>query len=133
MKTLKRVLSLILVASLMMFTVPVAFAANNTSAAAETEEEDILDNPIFAGAIKDIVVSFVESFTEIFQRYVEIIKAIIAEIDLSELLPPVTPEVPGTGEGETPSEGDTAEGDEGNENAGGSDENTGADTGSEAA
>ena len=103
MKTFKRVISLLLVASLMMFTVPVAFAADNTSAVAETEEEDILDNPIFSGAIKDIVVAFVESFAEILQRYVEVIKALIASIELPEITLPdtgddVTPEVPDTGD-----------------------------------
>ncbi len=103
MKTLKRVIALLLVSCLLMCAVPSAFAADGTSATAETEEEDILDNPIFTGAIKDIVVSFVQSFAEIFQRYVEIIKAIIASIEIPELDAPEVPEVPGEGEDtETP-------------------------------
>lgn len=101
MKTFKRVISLLLVSCLLFCAVPSAFAAESagTATVAETEEEDILDNPIFTGAIKDIVVSFIQSFTEIFQRYVEIIKAIILSIEIPEIPEtPETPEVPGTGD-----------------------------------
>lgn len=99
MKTFKRVIALLLVSCLLFCAAPSAFAAESTgSAAAETEEEDILDNPIFTGAIKDIVVAFVQSFTEIFNRYVEIIKALISSIELPET--PLLPEAPDAG-GET--------------------------------
>ncbi len=127
MKTFKRVISLLLVSCLLMFTLPTAFAADSGVAAVdETQEEDILDNPIFSGAIVEIVSSFLQSFAEIFQRYIEVIKAIIAEIDISELLPPATtpdtPEVPDTGDEDTPSEETPSEGTEGSDEETGNEE-----------
>ena len=117
MKTFKRVIALLLVSCLMMCAVPSAFAAESadTSVVAETDEENILDNPIFSGALVDIVASFLQSFTEIFNRYVEIIKALLLSLELPELDIPVVPEVPEGGENgegdvppaeEQPSEGE---------------------------
>ncbi len=113
MKMFKRVISLLLVSCLLFCAVPSAFAAESADSSV-TEEEDILDNPIFSGAIADIVASFIQAFTEIFQRYVEIIKTLLASLELPEITLPELPEVPGAGDEDVPSEEQPSEG----ENAG---------------
>ncbi|MBP3328415.1 MAG: hypothetical protein J6L91_05860 [Clostridia bacterium] len=103
MKMFKRVISLLLVSCLLFCAVPSAFAAESADSSV-TEEEDILDNPIFSGAIADIVASFIQAFTEVFQRYVEIIKTLLASLELPEITLPELPEVPGAGDEDVPSE-----------------------------
>lgn len=106
MKMFKKVLSLLLVACLLFCAVPTAFAAESTDSST-TEEGDIIDNPIFSGAIEEIVANFIAAFTEIFNRYVEIIKELLANIELPEITLPEI-EIPGTGTGDenVPSEGE---------------------------
>ena len=103
MKMFKRVISLLLVSCLLFCAVPSAFAAESADSSV-TEEEDILDNPIFSGAIADIVASFIQAFTEVFQRYVEIIKTLLASLEL--------PEVPGAGDEDVPSEEQPSDGED---------------------
>ncbi|MBQ8782171.1 MAG: hypothetical protein IJZ57_00155 [Clostridia bacterium] len=110
MKMFKRVLSLLLVSCLLFCAMPTAFAAESADTTV-TEEEDILDNPIFSGAVEEIIASFIASLTEIFNRYVEIIKTLLASLELPEMNLPVLPEAPDAGDDtDAPSVEEPAEG-----------------------
>ncbi len=104
MKMFKRVISLLLVSCLLFCAVPSVSAAESEGTTA-TDEENILDNPIFSGAITEIVAAFVESLTEIFNRYVEIIKNLLLSLELPEMNIPTLPEVPGEGDDNSSVEG----------------------------
>ncbi len=91
MKTLKKVIALLLVSCLLMCVAPTAFAAESGVATiAETsEEEDIRDNPIAQGAFKEIIESFVNSFIEVITRYIQVIMDFIQNMETPE-----SPELP---------------------------------------
>ena len=111
MKMFKKVLSLLLVACLLFCAVPAVSAAESTDSST-TEEGDIIDNPIFSGAIEEIIANFIAAFTEIFNRYVEIIKELLLSIELPEITLPELPEVPGAGDEDVPSEEQPSEGED---------------------
>ena len=110
MKMFKRVISLLLVSCLLFCAMPSAFAAESADTTV-TEEEDIIDNPIFSGAIEEIVASFIATFTELFNRYVEIIKTLLASLELPEITLPEL-DIPGTGEEDVPAEEQPSEGED---------------------
>lgn len=112
MKMFKKVLSLLLVACLLFCAVPAVSAAESTDSST-TEEGDIIDNPIFSGAIEEIIANFIAAFTEIFNRYVEIIKELLLSIELPEItLPELNVPGEGAGDEDVPSEEQPSEGED---------------------
>lgn len=120
MKTFKKIIALVLVSCLLMCSAPSAFAAQ-TSADSDlvltAEEGDIVDNPIFQGAVVEIIASFLASFREIIERYVQIIIALLSQIELPDFDAPDAPDAPDAGDGDDVIEGEGGEGEgEGDDN-----------------
>lgn len=111
MKMFKRVISLLLVSCLLFCAMPSAFAAESADTTV-TEEEDIIDNPIFSGALEEIIASLIAALTEIIDRYIVIIKDLLASIEIPEITLPELPEVPGAGDEDVPSEEQPSEGED---------------------
>lgn len=94
MKTLKRMLALLLVSCLLFCVVPTAFAQEPTTSVESTEqEEDIRDNPIAQGAFMEIVLAFAQSFFETIVRYVTELVEMIMEAQPPEAAPEAAPAV----------------------------------------
>ena len=108
MKMFKRVISLLLVSCLLFCAMPSAFAAESADTTV-TEEEDIIDNPIFSGALEEIIASLIAALTEIIDRYIVIIKDLLASIEIPEI---TLPEVPGAGDEDVPSEEQPSDGED---------------------
>ncbi len=109
MKVLKRMLALLLVSCLLFCVAPSTFAAENGVATIEesNEGEDIRDNPIAAGALKDIIAAFAESFIEIITRYVQAIVKMIQDYQNQNQGTPEIPDVPTDPTPDTPVDPDT--------------------------
>ena len=84
MKFFKRILALLLVSCLLFCVAPATFAQESDTTINESTEEDIRDNPIAQGALKDIIDSFVNAFLETVTRYVQAIIELIMEAQQPE-------------------------------------------------
>ncbi len=109
MKTLKRMLALLLVSCMMFCVAPATFAAEGDVTVIEetNDSEDIRDNPIAAGALKDIVKAFIDSFVETITRYVQAIIKMIQDYQNQNQENPELPESPVEPAPETPVEPET--------------------------
>lgn len=69
--TVKKVVAAILVITLLVCTAPVAFAEDAPAL------DDIRENPVFQGALMDMLASFARAFVETITRYIQVIAEFI--------------------------------------------------------
>ncbi len=98
MKTFKRIISILLVSCLLFCAAPSTFATESDNVPAATAESgDIIDNPIFQGAIADILAMAIDALIEGVGKYIQMIIDLINKIE-APYLPeaPVIPDLPDT-------------------------------------
>lgn len=71
--SVKRILTVIAVLAAMVFFGVIAFAADEE----KTYWEIIAENPILSGAVKDILMQFIQAFSETVLRYIKTIVEMI--------------------------------------------------------